>query len=170
MPFQSLLLFCFCFTAFVSQLFLMHDFCYKNVFARPPFCLLSFTAGRSLLFLQAKASSAGSSLPSLQDKPLSLTFSVSEGKADTSQTNPPPCTHCIGRAEMSFQSLLLFCLCSTASVSQLFLMHDFCGKNVSARPPFVCSRSLQAEVFFSYGLKPPLQAQIFLLCRTSLCL
>ena len=49
----------------------------KNVSARPPLCLISFTAGRSLLFLQAKASSAGSNLPSLQDKPLSLTFSAS---------------------------------------------------------------------------------------------
>ena len=46
-----------------------------------------------------------------------------------------PCNHCIGRAEMSFQSLLLFCLCSTAFVSQLFLMLDFCGKNDSAKPP-----------------------------------
>ena len=48
---------------------------------------------------------------------------------------PSPSTHCIGRAEMSFQSLLLFCLCFTAFVSQLFLTHDFCCKNVSARPP-----------------------------------
>jgi hypothetical protein len=68
---------CFCFAAFGSQLFLMHDFCCKNVSAKPPLCLLSFTAGRSLLFLQAKASPAGSNLPSLQDKPLSLTFSAS---------------------------------------------------------------------------------------------
>ena len=77
MSFQSLLLFCLCFTAFVSELFLMHDFCCKNVSAKPPLCLLSFTAGRSLLFLRAKASSAGSNVPSLQDKPLSPTCSAS---------------------------------------------------------------------------------------------
>ena len=58
---------------------------------------------------------------------------------------PPPCTHCIGRAEMPFQSLLLFCFCFTAFVSQLFLMHDFCYKNVFARPPFCLLACLIAE-------------------------
>ena len=34
MSFQSLLLFCLCFTAFVSQLFLMHDFCCRKWFCK----------------------------------------------------------------------------------------------------------------------------------------
>ena len=197
MSFQSLLHFSLCFTAFVAQLFLMHDFCCKNVSARPPLCLISFTAGRSL------SRAAFVSLPSAFLQPLNLlrasppicqepllsnsgpllfllpraclSFSPNDlfffcalsftllkalqgmksvkieviqgvSEADTCQSDPPhplPCIHCIGRAEMSFQSLLLFCPCFTAFVSELFLMHDFCCKNVFARPPF-CLISFKA--------------------------
>ena len=72
--------------------------------------MISFFCARSLTLLKA--------LQGMKSVKIEAIQGVSE--ADTSQSDPPlPCIHFIGRAEMSFQSLLFLlplfhCFCLTA--------------------------------------------------------